>query len=110
MTSNDAPVGPADIDGTDLQILKILQTDGRVALLDLARSTRRVGRPLNAAFRAFVLASSPPGTRERHGGSPGGVLDRRVAAAHRTLFDRCSGVEHSTHALGFVRLSSGTVE
>jgi ubiquinone/menaquinone biosynthesis C-methylase UbiE len=83
---------------------------GRVALLDLARSTRPVGAPLNAVFRAFVLASSPPGTSERHGGSPGGVLDRRVAAAHRTLFDRCVGVEHSTHALGFVRLSSGTVE
>jgi ubiquinone/menaquinone biosynthesis C-methylase UbiE len=83
---------------------------GRVALLDLARSTRTVGAPLNAVFRAFVLASSPPGTRERHGGSPGGVLDRRVAAAHRTLFDRCSGIDHSTHALGFVRLSSGTVE
>ncbi len=37
MTSNDAPVGPADIDGTDLQILKILQTDGRVALSEIAR-------------------------------------------------------------------------
>ncbi|MFC5367523.1 class I SAM-dependent methyltransferase [Salinirubrum litoreum] len=83
---------------------------GRVALLDLARSTRTVGAPLNAVFRAFVLASSPPGTSERHGGSPGGVLDRRVASAHRTLFDHCSDVEHSTHALGFVRLSSGTVE
>jgi ubiquinone/menaquinone biosynthesis C-methylase UbiE len=92
-------------DWTDL-----VGTGGRVALLDLARSTRTVGAPLNALFRAFVVASSPPGTRERHGGSPGGVLDRRVAAAHRTLFDRCSGVDHSTHALGFVRLSSGTVE
>jgi ubiquinone/menaquinone biosynthesis C-methylase UbiE len=88
----------------------LVGSGGRVALLDLARSTRPVGAPLNAIFRAFVLASSPPGTSERHGGSPGGVLDRRVAAAHRTLFDRCAGVEHSTHALGFVRLSSGTVE
>jgi SAM-dependent methyltransferase len=100
----------ADPAGTVADWTGLVGSGGRVALLDLARSTRTAGALLNAVFRAFVLASSPPGTRDRHGGSPGGVLDRRVAAAHRTLFDRCSGVDHSTHALGFVRLSSGTVE
>jgi Lrp/AsnC family transcriptional regulator for asnA, asnC and gidA len=37
VTSNDAPPGPADIDETDRKILKILQTDGRVALSEIAR-------------------------------------------------------------------------
>jgi ubiquinone/menaquinone biosynthesis C-methylase UbiE len=89
--------------------LDLVGPGGRVALLDLARSTRRVGRPLNAAFRAFVLASSPPGSRFRPDDSPAAVLDRRVAAAHRRLFARCDDAVHSTHALGFARLSSGRV-
>lgn len=37
VTSNDASPGPADIDETDRKILKILQTDGRVALSEIAR-------------------------------------------------------------------------
>lgn len=83
---------------------------GRLGLLDLASSTRPAGAPLNLCFRGLVLASSPPGTRRRHGGSPTRALDRRVAAAHRTLFERCTDVAHGTAALGFVRISAGTVE
>lgn len=37
VTPNDASPGPADIDETDRKILKILQTDGRVALSEIAR-------------------------------------------------------------------------
>lgn len=37
MNSKDAPLGLADIDETDRKILKILQTDGRVALSEIAR-------------------------------------------------------------------------
>lgn len=37
VTSNDASPGPEDIDETDRKILKILQTDGRVALSEIAR-------------------------------------------------------------------------
>lgn len=83
---------------------------GRLALFDLARSTRVAGAPLNLLFRGLVRASSPPGTGQRHGESPTRVLDRRVAAAHRALFERCSGVAHGRAALGFVRISAGTVD
>jgi ubiquinone/menaquinone biosynthesis C-methylase UbiE len=82
---------------------------GRLGLLDLARSTHPLGRPLNGLFRTVVRATSPPGTRSRLRESPATLLDRRVVAAHRALFDRCVDVEHETHALGYARLSIGTV-
>ncbi len=82
---------------------------GRIGLLDLARSTHPLGRPINGLFRAVVRGTSPPGTRSRFGTSPAVLLDRRVVAAHRALFDRCVDVEHQTHALGYARLSVGTV-
>ncbi|MFB6081097.1 MAG: class I SAM-dependent methyltransferase [Haloferacaceae archaeon] len=82
---------------------------GRVALLDLARSTRPAARPLNGAFRALVACSSPPGTRRRLDGSPTRTLDGRVVAAHRALCDETDPVERSTHALGYARLTAGRV-
>ena len=82
---------------------------GRLGLLDLARSTHPLGRPLNDLFRVVVRATSPPGTRSRLRESPAALLDRRVVAAHRALADRCETVEHETHALGYARLTVGTV-
>lgn len=79
----------------------------RIALLDLARSHRRPGRSLNPLFRVVVRASAPPGTAEHHGESPARVLDRRVAAAHRTVLKRCTGTTHATRAGGFAYLSAG---
>jgi hypothetical protein len=87
----------------------IVGPGGRIGLLDLARSTRPVGRPLNDLFGLVVRATSPPGTRSRLDEAPAAVLDRRVVAAHRALFERCDEVEHETHALGYARLSVGTV-
>jgi ubiquinone/menaquinone biosynthesis C-methylase UbiE len=83
---------------------------GRLALLDFARSTG-AGRPLNPAFRAFVRGTSPPGTRSSVDVSPAAILDQRVVAAHRALMDVCvdGSVSHETHALGFARVSAGTV-
>lgn len=97
----------ADPDAAVSTWLDHLRSGGRVALLDLARSTRPVGGALNPLFRAFVLASSPPGTRRSHDESPTRVLDRRVAAAHRTLLTACDATVHETRALGFVRVSAG---
>lgn len=79
----------------------------RIALLDLASSHRRLGRPLNPAFRTLVVATAPPGTRAHHDGSPARVLDRRVAAAHRTLLDACVERSHETRIGGFAYLSTG---
>jgi hypothetical protein len=79
----------------------------RIALLDLARSHRLPGRPLNPLFRLVVRASAPPGTKDHHGESPARVLDRRVAAAHRTVLERCAGTTHGTRVGGFAYLSAG---
>ncbi|MFC6988014.1 class I SAM-dependent methyltransferase [Haloplanus sp. GCM10025708] len=87
-----------------------LRPGGWIALLDLARSTRPVAGALNPLFRAFVLASSPRGTRRYHGESPTRVLDRRVAAAHRKILESCNATTHETTAFGFVRVSSGRRE
>ncbi len=82
---------------------------GRVGLLDLARSTRSSGAPLNLLFRGLVVASAPPGSRFGTAASPTRSLDRRVAAAHRQLRSSCSDLARDVRALGFARLSAGTV-
>jgi ubiquinone/menaquinone biosynthesis C-methylase UbiE len=87
----------------------IVGPGGRIGLLDLARSTHSLGRPLNDVFRLVVRTTSPPGTRSRLDDSPAARLDRRVVEAHRALADLCDEVEHETHALGFARVTVGTV-
>ncbi|WP_251329641.1 class I SAM-dependent methyltransferase [Haloplanus pelagicus] len=79
----------------------------RIVLLDLARSHRFPGRPLNHAFGAVVAATAPPGTRDHHDDAPVRVLDRRVAAAHRAVLDACVETDHETRAGGFAYLSAG---
>ena len=87
----------------------VVGTGGRIALLDLARTTRAGWRALNPAFRAFVRAGSPPGTAASLARSPAAVQDERVAAAHRRLGGVCSDVEYRTVLGGFGRVSAGTV-
>ncbi|MFD1640634.1 class I SAM-dependent methyltransferase [Halohasta litorea] len=81
---------------------------GRLGLLDLARSSDRRARPLNGLFRRFVTTANPRSVREST--APLATLDRRVAAAHRQLGERCSDADSATRALGFARLSAGTVD
>jgi ubiquinone/menaquinone biosynthesis C-methylase UbiE len=88
--------------------LDLLPPGGRAALVDLARTTRPLARPLNLAFRAAVALSAPPGTRARTG-DPTRALDRRVVAAHRALRRATDPVARETRALGFARLSAGRV-
>jgi len=86
---------------------------GRIGLLDLGRSTRPAGRPINALFRGLVFAASPSKRallRPGSGGDPASALDGRIAAAHRRLRERCPDARYSTHALGFARLGVGTVD
>ncbi|MDS0298051.1 methyltransferase domain-containing protein [Halogeometricum sp. S1BR25-6] len=81
---------------------------GKLALADLARTTRTPYKPLNTIFRGLVRASSPPGTRSMSG-SPTDILDSRLVAAHRELTNRCEDVRRETRALGFARVAGGRV-
>lgn len=87
----------------------LVGTGGRIALLDLARTTRPGWRALNPAFRLFVRAGSPPGTARSLERSPATVQDERVAAAHHALREACTDVEYRTLLGGFARVSAGTV-
>jgi ubiquinone/menaquinone biosynthesis C-methylase UbiE len=82
---------------------------GRLALVDLGRTTRPLARPLNVPFRAIVRLSAPPGSGDRRDASPTRVLDRRLLAAHRALDRVCEGVRRETRALGFARVAGGRV-
>lgn len=86
----------------------LVGSGGRLGLLDLARSTDRRARPLNGLFRRFVTTANPQAVRQST--APLATLDRRVAAAHRRLGERCSDADFETRALGFARLSAGTVD
>jgi len=88
----------------------LVGSGGRIALLDLARTTRPGWRALNPVFRLLVRAGSPPGTARSLERSPATVQDERVAAAHRTLREACADVEYRTLLGGFARVSAGTVE
>ena len=89
--------------------IELLRPDGRICLLDATRSSHPAARPLDLAFRAFVIASTPPTWKVRYDEPPWEPLDRRVEAAHAALSDACTDVRRSTHALGFVRLTRGRV-
>ena len=88
--------------------LSLVRPGGRIALLDATRSTQPRARPLDAAFRLFVAASSPPTGKLRYTEPPWEALDERVAAARRPLAAHTDDA-HEEFALGFVRLSSGQV-
>ena len=86
----------------------LVSSGGRLGLLDLARSSQRGARPLNGLFRQFVTYANPQSVRESD--EPLGLLDRRVAAAHRRLGERCSDAQYDTRGIGFARLRGGTVD
>lgn len=89
--------------------LDLLGPGGRLALLDATRSDHPAGRPLNAAFRAFVVASAP-GKRRAYEEPPWELLDRRVEAARGALASRAEITADEEAALGFLRLTAGRVD
>lgn len=82
--------------------------EGSIGLLDAARSDRRAATPVNLAFDAFTVLSTPPTWRLRYDEPVGDRLHERVRAARGAL-DRRTAADHETHLLGLVRLSTGTV-
>lgn len=81
---------------------------GRLALLDLARTTTAPWRVLNPPFAVLTRASAP-GSDARRDADAVVVLDRRVEAAHESLADSCVDVHRSSHVGGFARISAGHV-
>lgn len=84
--------------------------DGTVVLVDAALSDRRVAAPLNGAFRALTVLSTPPTMQFRYDPSPHDVLRERVTSARETLDARASATVHHEHLLGIVRVSGGQVD
>lgn len=84
----------------------LVGSDGRIGLLNAARSRRWYGPVVNAPFGAFVTASTP-GRRRLE--DPTTLLDRRVEAGHAAVERRCERVVHDEGALGLVRLVAGRV-
>jgi ubiquinone/menaquinone biosynthesis C-methylase UbiE len=99
----------ADPEGAVGGWFTLLNSGGRLALLDAARSPALRALPIDAAFRLFVVATAPPTTRLRYPEPPWQRLDERVAAARRPLADLTVDRRHETFAVGFVRLTSGRV-
>jgi SAM-dependent methyltransferase len=86
-----------------------LVEDGHVVLVDAAPSKRASAKPLNAAFRAVTVLSTPPTFQFRYDEDVTGTLDRRVNAAHGALRERSSALASGEHLLGFVRLTGGRI-
>ncbi|WP_323675073.1 class I SAM-dependent methyltransferase [Halorubellus sp. PRR65] len=82
---------------------------GHVVLVDGALSDRAIARPVNAAFRALTVVSTPPTFKFRYDPSPHDVLRDRVAAARDALRERASATHHREHLLGVVRVTGGRV-
>lgn len=82
---------------------------GHVVLVDGALSDRPVARPVNAAFRALTVASTPPTFKFRYDPSPHDVLRDRVHAARDALRERASATYHREHLLGVVRVTGARI-
>ena len=80
-----------------------LAPGGRVVLLNAGRSDRRLARPLNLGFRAFVRAAAPGDGRV----SPTGTLERRVATARDEVRTRCPSTGAESFGLGYLGLLWG---
>jgi hypothetical protein len=100
-------VGMLDDPGRAVERWCDLAAGGAVVLVDAAPSKRAYGPLVNAPFRVFVAASTPPTTKLRYDRNLLASLDERVGAAHGTLRERATATVEETHALGLVRLTGG---
>lgn len=82
---------------------------GTVVLVDAALSDRRVATPVNAAFRALTVISTPPTSKLRYESSPHDRLRERIQDARDALAARSSATVHREHLLGIVRVTGGQI-
>ena len=87
----------------------IVRSGGHVVLLNAARSDRSHAAPINAAFRAVTVLSTPPTTKLRYADPPDERLTERVAAARNALRARSDAVAHEDHWFGVIRLTGGRI-
>jgi ubiquinone/menaquinone biosynthesis C-methylase UbiE len=86
-----------------------LNPGGHLVLVDAAESDERYAAPINAAFRAVTVLSTPPTFTFEYENSPHERLVRRVRDARRTLRARSDAIVHENHWLGVIRLTGGRV-
>ncbi|SEV99297.1 class I SAM-dependent methyltransferase [Natrinema salifodinae] len=99
----DEPAGAVD-DWCDL-----VGPGGHVVLANAARSRAWYAPPVNAAFRAIVVLSTPPTTQLRYETDPTRRLNAKIRAAHARLRERSAAVADERHVFGVVRLTGGRV-
>jgi len=87
--------------------LRCVRPGGRVTLMSAVRSDRRLGLPLNLAFRAFTRLTAPGHRLRRR--SPTRDLEARWARSVDALVE--GTVDHTVErlGLGFVALAGGRV-
>jgi SAM-dependent methyltransferase len=83
---------------------------GTVVLVDAALSDRRVAAPVNAAFRALTVLSTPPTFKLRYESSPHDRLRERIQEARNALAARSTATVHREHLLGIVRVTGGQLD
>ncbi|RQG92002.1 class I SAM-dependent methyltransferase [Natrarchaeobius chitinivorans] len=127
--ATEPPFGATVDDGVDEQIDAILATfvvgmleepergvddwcdlvkpGGHVVLANAARSEAWYAPPVNAAFRAIVVLSTPPTAKLRYENEPHVRLDEKIDAAHTRLRERAVAVADESHVFGVVRLTGG---
>lgn len=82
---------------------------GHVVLVNAASSDAWYAPPVNAAFRAIVVLSTPPTAKLRYEDDPHRRLDEKIDGAHARLRERSVAVADETHLFGVVRLTGGRV-
>ncbi|NHN47552.1 methyltransferase domain-containing protein [Halostella sp. JP-L12] len=99
----------ADPAGTVDDWCDLVRPGGHVVLLNAARSDRSYAAPINAAFRAVTVLSTPPTLTLRYDDPPDVHLTDRVRAARDALRARSDAVAHEEHWFGIIRLSGGRI-
>lgn len=87
----------------------LLAPGGRLALLNAARSERRIAGPVNAVLRAVTVVSTPPTRKLRYDRDLTRDLVAKIEAANDALDARAVDTHEQAFLLGLVRLKAGRI-